>query len=74
LGRDRQRFDFNVVQTADPGVAEIGADGLRVRTAGPEWMEPVSSFSIRLDCGFDRPAVHNLWIRDRALSKELGPR
>jgi len=49
LGGDRQRVDSNVVQTADPFLEEPGADGLWVRAAGSERLEPVSPLSVCLE-------------------------
>ena len=42
----------SAVRSADPGLAAIGADRLRVRAAGPERLEPVSPLSSRLGCWY----------------------
>ena len=40
LGRDGQRLDDSAFSTADSFLKKIGADGLRLRAARPEWVEP----------------------------------
>src|SRR6266851_958825 len=60
LGRSGQRIDSVPVRTADPGLEVIRTYWLRVRSAGPERLEPVSPLSSRLGCGIDRLAVYRL--------------
>ena len=43
-----------------PASRAIGADRLRIRAAGPERLEPLSSLSVGLGGGFDRAAVCSL--------------
>ena len=67
-------LDDPVVQTADSFLAVAGADRLRVRAAGPEWLEPLSPLSSCLDCGIDRLAVCDFRLCYGALPEKLAAR
>ena len=73
LGRNRQRFDSDVVQDSNPCLEGIGADRLRVCVAGPERLEPVSPLSSCVGLGIDRLTVFNLRLVNRAFSEKLAP-
>jgi hypothetical protein len=73
LGGDRQCTDSSIIQAADPFIEVIGADRLRVRDAGPEWLEPVSPLSIGLGGGIDRLGVCNLQLFHGTFAEKLAP-
>src|SRR5208337_281432 len=73
LGRNRQRFDSNVIQTADPCLEGIGAYRLWVRAAGPERVEPVSPLSSSMGGGIDRLTVCNLRLVSWSFAEKPGP-
>ena len=58
-------------QIPNPFFEALSADRLRVRSAGPEWLEPVPPLSSRLACGIDRLTVRNLRFRHRAFPQTL---
>ena len=60
LGRDRQRFDSDAIQTADPRLEDFGADWLWLRASRPKRLEPVSSLSGCLGGGLHRLTLFNL--------------
>src|SRR5690349_19884202 len=73
LGRNREHTHKSTVPDPDSGFEAIGADGLQLRSARPERLEPASAFPDRVGRGVDGSAVFRTWRPDTPFRKKPLP-
>jgi len=70
-GLSRQCINHTTFQTSDPRIEGNRAYRLRLRAAGPEWLEPVSPLSSCLACRIHRFGVHDFQFIYGTFTQEL---